>query len=254
MNDKSKALLAELIGTFAFFVIGAGAICIDASTDVKIGLLGVALAHGLMLSNMVNVFGPVSGAHFNPAVTLGALLGKRIKAGLAVQYVIAQLLGAALAGAFLLLLFKGTPAADPDVSLGTPMINSGAISVSAAVLLEAALTFFLVISVFATGFSSKAPNVPAIGGYGIGLTVTADILLGGPLTGAAMNPARVFGPALFSGAWTHHWVYWVGPFLGGALGGLLYSRVFSDDDESGDEDADDAGDESGGENGEENGG
>lgn len=231
MNEsmKWKPLLAELVGTFAFFVIGAGAICIDAATEVKLGLLGIALAHGLMLSNMVNVFGPVSGAHFNPAVTLGALVGKKIKAGQALLYVIAQLVGAVLAGYFLLLIFRDTPAMETATSLGTPMMNTDLVNSGTAILIEAALTFFLVITVFATGFSNKAPNVPAIGGYGIGLTVTADILMGGPLTGAAMNPARVFGPALASGQWALHWVYWVGPLLGGLLAGLFYSRIFGDD-------------------------
>ena len=231
MNEsmKWKPLLAELVGTFAFFVIGAGAICIDAATEVKLGLLGIALAHGLMLSNMVNVFGPVSGAHFNPAVTLGALVGKKIKAGQALLYVIAQLIGAVLAGYFLLLIFKDTPAMEAATSLGTPMVNADLVNSGTAILIEAALTFFLVITVFATGFSNKAPNVPAIGGYGIGLTVTADILMGGPLTGAAMNPARVFGPALASGQWALHWIYWVGPLLGGLLAGLFYSRIFGDD-------------------------
>ncbi len=231
MNEsmKWKPLLAELVGTFAFFVIGAGAICINAATEVKLGLLGIALAHGLMLSNMVNVFGPVSGAHFNPAVTLGALVGKKIKAGQALLYVIAQLIGAVLAGYFLLLIFRDTPAMADKVSLGTPMIDENLVNSGTAILIEAALTFFLVITVFATGFSNKAPNVPAIGGYGIGLTVTADILMGGPLTGAAMNPARVFGPALASGQWAFHWVYWVGPLLGGLLAGLFYSRIFGDD-------------------------
>ncbi len=231
MNEsmKWKPLLAELVGTFAFFVIGAGAICIDAATEVKLGLLGIALAHGLMLSNMVNVFGPVSGAHFNPAVTLGALVGKKIKAGQALLYVIAQLIGAVLAGYFLLLIFRDTPAMEAATSLGTPMMNADLVNSGTAILIEAALTFFLVITVFATGFSNKAPNVPAIGGYGIGLTVTADILMGGPLTGAAMNPARVFGPALASGQWALHWIYWVGPLLGGLLAGLFYSRIFGDD-------------------------
>ena len=225
---KWKPLLAELVGTFAFFVIGAGAICIDALPAVKLGLLGIALAHGLMLSNMINVFGPVSGAHFNPAVTLGAWAGKHIKTGQALQYIIAQLIGAVLAGYFLLLIFKDMSAA-MDKSLGTPMVDTNLVNSGTAILIEAALTFFLVITVFATGFSRKAPNVPAIGGYGIGLTVTADILLGGPLTGAAMNPARVFGPALASGHWELHWVYWVGPLAGGLLAGLFYSRIFGDD-------------------------
>ena len=232
MNEsmKWKPLLAEMVGTFAFFVIGAGAICIDAATGVKLGLLGIALAHGLMLSNMINVFGPVSGAHFNPAVTLGAWVGKQIKTGQALLYIIAQLVGAVLAGYFLLLIFGSmTESMEDTAYLGTPMVNTDLVNSGTAIMIEAALTFFLVITVFATGFSNKAPNVPAIGGYGIGLTVTADILMGGPLTGAAMNPARVFGPALASGQWALHWVYWVGPLLGGLLAGLFYSRIFGDD-------------------------
>jgi aquaporin Z len=225
MNGSSawKPVLAELIGTFAFFTIGAGAVCADYMTDGKIGILGVAIAHGFILANMINVFGPVSGGHFNPAVTFGAWVGGQIGARNAVAYVVAQLVGGVLAGLLLVAVF---PAAIwQPVNLGTPSLAVG-VGAGTGVLVEAALTFFLVLSVYGTGIETRGPSVPTIGGYGIGLTVMVDILMGEPITGASMNPARTFGPGLVAGFWNDHWVYWVGPLLGGGIAGLLYSRVF----------------------------
>jgi len=221
VERQIKPIVAELVGTFVFFFIGAGAIVTDTFTKTHaVGLIGIALAHGLVLSIMISALGAISGGHFNPAVTIGFLVTRRIKIDTAIYYIVAQLVGGTLSGLALRIVFPesiwkvthlGTPALGPGVSVGT------------AIFLEALLTFFLVTAVFGTAVDARAPK---IGGFGIGLTVMMDILVGGPLTGAAMNPARAFGPALASGFWDNQLVYWIGPIIGGALAALLYDTVF----------------------------
>jgi len=218
-----QPLVAEAMGTFIFFVIGMGAVVVDKYYLSNIGLVGVALAHGIALSLVVAALGRISGAHVNPAVTAGLWLGQKIDGGLAVKYVVAQLIGAVAAGLLLRGLF---PYAVEVTKLGTPMVADG-VSLIQAVTLEAVLTFFLVFMVYATAVDPKAST--SIAGFGIGLTVFADILVGGPITGAAMNPARAFGPALVSGTWTMHYVYWVGPLIGGLVAGWMYPRWFASD-------------------------
>jgi MIP family channel proteins len=217
-----KQCVAEFIGTFALIFVGVGAIYHNA------GLLAVALAHGLTIAVMVSATGGISGGHLNPAVTFGLLVGGKIDLKNTVAYWIAQLAGASVAGFILLFLFtgqldpdKGTSLAQTIVASGTPDLAPKGINVVQAVLIEAILTFFLVFVVYGTAVDSRAPK---IGGLAIGLTVTLDILFGGPFTGGAMNPARTFGPALASGHWNNQWIYWAGPLLGGALGGLVYGR------------------------------
>lgn len=211
--NLSQKLIAEFIGTFALIFVGVSAICNDA------GLVGIALAHGLTIAVMVSTTGHISGGHLNPAVTIGALVGGKISGKDAIGYIIAQLLGG-FVGA---LAVKGIFAAPvwQMHQLGTPMPGSGVSFVSAA-FIELILTFFLVTVVYGTAIDKRAPKV---GGLFIGLTVTLDILAGGPISGASMNPARTFGPALAGGFWDSHLVYWVGPIIGGALAGLVYSRV-----------------------------
>jgi MIP family channel proteins len=222
-----RAAVAELVGTFAFFVIGAGAICTDAYTRNGVGLVGIALAHGLILSVMISAFGAISGGHFNPAVSIAYAVAGRIGAAQAAMYVLAQLVGGVLAGLLLRAVFGqvfpeavtgpahlGTPALAPDVSFGTGL------------LVEAVLTFFLLLAIYGTAVDERAPR--SIAGFGIGLTVALDILMGGPLTGAAMNPARTFGPAVAVGFWDNHLVYWIGPILGAVVAALLYEYVFID--------------------------
>ena len=222
MNGKLRPALAELVGTFAFFFIGAGSIVTDSYTHGAVGLIGVALAHGLILSVMVSVFGAISGGHFNPAVTIGLWVARKVNGMTVGIYIVAQLIGAALAGFLLRSIFD--PSVWMPVHLGTPALAAGVTPLTALVL-EAVLTFFLLLAVLGTAVDSMAPK---IGGFGIGLTVAADILVGGPVTGAAMNPARVFGPALAAGFWEYHWVYWVGPIAGAALAGWLYTRFISE--------------------------
>ena len=210
-------LIAEAIGTFLFFFVGMGAVVMGSHTgDGGGGLVGVALAHGLALAVLVFAFGAVSGGHFNPAVTLGVWITGRIEATRAGVYVVAQLLGALAAGLALRLVF---PASSWEpVPLGTPAIGDG-ISVVSAIVIEAVLTVLLLMAVFGTAIDRRAPK---IGGLAIGLAVAADILMGGPLTGAAMNPARWFGPAVASGTFTDWYVWWIGPLLGAAIAGLIY--------------------------------
>ena len=220
MNQSVKAYIAEFVGTFIFVTIGAGAICTDSFSHGGVGLLGIALAHGLALSIVISAFGAISGGHINPAVTVGLLVAGKIKVKDAGLYIIAQLIGAVCAGLVLMNVFPvtawqavnlGTPDLAPDVTWGT------------GVFLEIVMTFFLVIAVFLTAVDPRAPK---IGGFGIGLMVMADIFLGGPLTGASMNPARSFGPALVGRHWNNHMLYWIGPIIGGIIAAILYRTVF----------------------------
>ena len=215
MNDRSK-YLAEAIATFALVFIGGGAVLMN-SIDGALGLAGVALAHGMVLMAMIYATGHISGAHINPAVTIGMLVTKNIKPGAAVGYIVSQLGGASLAGLLILLVLPDVP----EAHLGVPKV-SASISSFAAVGIEAILTFFLVFVIFGTAVDKKAPA--GFYGLAIGFVLIFAILVGGSLTGASMNPARTFGPALISGYWTQHWVYWIGPIAGGIIGALVYSK------------------------------
>jgi MIP family channel proteins len=217
-----RRCVAEFIGTFALIFVGVGAIYHNA------GLLAVALAHGLTIAVMVSATGAISGGQLNPAVTFGLLVGGKMSVKDSVAYWAAQLAGAAVAAFILLFLFtdqldpqKGASMASTIVANGTPDLPKSGITNVQGVLIETILTFFLVFVVYGTAVDARAPK---IGGLAIGLTVALDILFGGPFTGAAMNPARTFGPALASGHWAHQWIYWVGPMLGGALAGGVYGR------------------------------
>ena len=213
------ALVAEGVGTFLFFFVGAGSIL--AGSGVITGgagspdLVAVALAHGLVLAVLVSSFGAISGGHFNPAVTFGVWLVGRITPIRALWYVWAQLLGALAAGGALFLVFGDTGRA---AGLGAPALGAG-VSPLVGIGVEAVLTMVLLFAVFGTAID---PRGPRIGGFAIGLAIAADILVGGPLTGAAMNPARWFGPAVVAGAYADWYVWWIGPLLGAAAAGLIY--------------------------------
>jgi MIP family channel proteins len=216
-----KAVVAELVGTFIFFFIGAGSIVtmnyIHASQQAA--LVVIALAHGLVLSVVVTSIGHISGGHLNPAVTIGLWVAQRIATPLAILYIAAQLIGGIIAGFLLKAIFSS--AIWEPVHLGTPSLAPG-VAVGTGILIEAILTFFLVFAVFGTAVD---PRHPRVGGFGIGLTVLFDILVGGPLTGASMNPARTFGPAVAANYWTDDYVYWIGPILGGILAALIYGYL-----------------------------
>ncbi len=224
-----RALIGEFVGTFALIFIGAGSIITDSLTQGKVGLLGIAAAHGLVLSVMVSAVGHISGAHFNPAVTFAFLLARKITAPLAGLYLVTQLVAAVVGGLLLRAIFSSE--VWQPVHLGTPGLGEGT-PFGTGVLLEAVLTFFLVFAVFGIAVDPRGP-FKGIAGFGIGLVLAFDILVGGPLTGGSMNPARTFGPALASGFWDNHLVYWLGPLLGAAVAGPLYGYVLLPDSREG---------------------
>jgi MIP family channel proteins len=215
--EKLRPLIAEFIGTFALIFVGIGAIK-TAGHDV----LAVALAHGLTIAAFVSATLHISGGHFNPAVTFGLVCGGHMTWGAAIRYWIAQLLGATAAAFICLAIFTRDVIVNGTPQLAVDAASGAGITPGQGILVEAILTFFLVFVVHGTAVDERGRRVA---GLAIGATITLDILFGGPLTGAAMNPARVFGPALVAGFWKAHYVYWIGPMLGGALGGFVY-RLF----------------------------
>ncbi len=219
---KKGALVAEFIGTFALIFVGVGSIAVDTLLGGKSGLVGIALAHGLTIAVMVSATAAISGGHLNPAVTVGALVARKVDLRTAAFYIIAQCLGAVVAA---LLLEVAMPVATLTAAgFGIPALGANITPVQ-GVATEAVLTFFLMFSVYGTAIDRRAPKV---GGLFIGLTVTLDILMGGPITGAAMNPARHLGPALVGGSLQNTWLYWVGPLLGAALAALVYSTFLEE--------------------------
>lgn len=219
MSSLLRRSIAEALGTFALVFIGVGAVASKFFPDANFGVQGIAIAHAIVLSVMVTATMPISGGHLNPAVTIGLLVARRTNGRSAAAYIVAQLIGAVLAALAVKAIFP--LGVTRPIALGTPAI-AGNIQLGQAIALEAILTFFLVSAVFGTCVNPEAPKV---GGFGIGLVLLFDILVGGPLTGAAMNPARAFGPALVANQWVAHGVYWIGPILGGIIAALLWEHV-----------------------------
>ena len=220
MKEK---LAAEFIGTFTLILIGAGAIM-----NGKADLLGIALAHGLAIAIMVSAFAAISGAHFNPAVSFGMLITKRLNTRTFLSYVGAQLSGASLAA--VALRYIAGWGNDAGKSLGAASVANG-ISPTKAMVAEAIGTFLLVAVIFGVAVDKRG-TFGAVAGFPIGLMITLDILFMGPLTGAAVNPARWFGPALVSGTWINSWVWIVGPLLGAGVAALLYDALFTPEKKS----------------------
>jgi aquaporin TIP len=216
LEDPLRRGVAEFVGAFALIFVGAGAIMTGAD------LVGVALAHGLVIAVMASAVGHISGGHFNPAVTFGFLLTRRLEPLLAVVYWVAQFAGALVAA---LLLWWIYPSDVTDQArLGAPALNER-IGVGAGLAVEAILTFFLVWVIFATAADPRG-SFKSVAGLAIGLTITLDVLMGGPLTGAAMNPARAFGPQLVGNAWSDGWIWYLGPLIGGGAAALLYDYLY----------------------------
>jgi MIP family channel proteins len=220
-SNLAKQCVAEFIGTFALIFVGIGAIANSSSPAAGVGLLGVALAQGLTIAVMVSATGAISGGQLNPAVTFGLFVGGHMDVKKTVAYWIAQLAGATVAAYMLSGLIGMTKVVNGTPDIGLNAAGVPFVSIHQAIVIEAVLTFFLVFVVYGSAVDVRAPK---LGGLAIGLTVALDILFGGPLTGAAMNPARTFGPALASSHWNNHFVYWVGPLIGGALAGVIYGR------------------------------
>jgi MIP family channel proteins len=227
---------AEFVGTFAlvFVSAGAGLVSLNAYGPFfgapqalplvpgSFGLVAVALAYGLVVAAMASALGHISGGHFNPAITLGFLLNRRIAPTLAVVYWLLQFGAAALAALLLRWIF--TDQSRNVGRLGAPEVASS-ITNWKAVVIEAILTFFLVWVVFATAADPRGA-FKQIAGLAIGLTITVDVLVGGPLTGGMMNPARAFGPQLVQKEWTDWWVWYLGPFAGAAIAALVYEFLY----------------------------
>lgn len=216
-NTLTRDALAELIGTFTLVLIGAGAGALGQPVWV------VALAHGLALVSIIYTYGHVSGAHVNPAVTLGLLIGRHIDITRAAFYWVAQFVGGILAALVIKVFVPIGLNVTPLASLGE---TTGALTgpyLLQACVIELILTFLLVSVVTHAAVFGKAGQVA---GLGIGLTLAAAILFGWPLTGASLNPARTFGPAIVSGNTSYVFAYLVAIFLGGALAGLVQNTIF----------------------------
>jgi aquaporin Z len=220
-----KAAVAEFVATFALIFIGAGSVVM--AGPYGSGLVGIALAHGLVLAVMVSLTAHISGGSVNPAVTIALWVAGKMSSMRAVVYIIAEVAGG-IVGALLLRalvqeeLWKAA-------SLGAPVLAPG-IGTGKGVLIEAVLTFFLVFAVFGTAVDKRGP-FDKTAGFTIGLVIAFDILACGPLTGAAMNPARALGPEVALGGFADWWVYWVGPIAGAVVAAVLYWGVFLRDAE-----------------------
>ena len=226
MYTLPQKLFAELIGTFGVVFVATGAICADqyvrAAGSSPLGPLGCALAYGLAVALMVSAFGHISGAHLNPAITVSMWVNRRLGTLTALCYCAAQLAGAVAAGLLLSAILPDT--LWRPVGLGTPNLTAD-FTRAHGMLLEGVLTFFVVLVAFARAIDTRGLARQGAA-FAIGLTVTAGSLVGAPFTGAAMNPARVFGPALVAHHWQNHGVYWLGPLFGACLAGVLYDRLF----------------------------
>ena len=224
-----RAWLAEAIGTYCLVFFGPLAIALAVGHfskgtvfDIQ-DLIMISLAHGGAIGLMVYAFGHVSGAHFNPAVTISMLVTKRISIKEAIPYIISQIIGAIVAAASLKAIIPDIGGA---VNFGTQAGPSDLIhnSVASGIAVEAILTFFLVTVIFMTAVHKKAPA--GMYGLAIGGMIFLIHLVGVPLTGASVNPARTLGPAIISGYWTNHLMYWIGPIVGAVIAGLIMNYIF----------------------------
>jgi aquaporin TIP len=214
-GDYLRRGVAEFVGTFALIFIGVG-------STIYGNIVGVAFAFGLVIAVMASAVGYISGGHFNPAVTLGFLVTRRMAASLAVVYWVVQLLGATLAALLLKWVLPGS--AVDGIHNGAPSLQNG-LNGGEGVVVEAVLTFFLVWVVFATAADPRGA-FKQIAGLAIGFTITFDILMGGGLTGAAMNPARSLGPEIAGNYWTDFWIYLIGPFSGAVIAAVVYELLY----------------------------
>ncbi len=207
--------VAEGLAAFALVFAGCGAVVTDATHQGALGSVGVSLAFGLVIMVMIYATGHLSGAHINPAVTIAFTITRHFPGRDAIAYIGAQVLGATAGALVLLAAWSSKPA---DLGATVPSVSTGT-----ALLYEIVLTAFLMFVIVAVATDTRA--VGAAAAIAIGGTVGLDALFGGPITGASMNPARSFGPALASGTWTHFWIYVIGPVAGAALGALAYQFI-----------------------------
>jgi aquaporin TIP len=219
VENVGKAAVAEFIGTFALIFFGAGSIIMTGGQN----LVAIALAHGLAIAIMVSIMAHISGGVFNPAIQIALWVTGKMPTGRSAVYIVAEMVGGVAAAFFL--KYIGPSASFNAVNGGTPAVMDG-FAVGKAVVLEAILTFFLVWAVFGTAVDDRSGAFARTAGFTIGLVITIDIFVGGALTGAAMNPARWFGPAVATSDYTNWWVYIVGPIAGGIIAGVGYWYLY----------------------------
>ncbi|QDT58032.1 Aquaporin Z 2 [Stieleria bergensis] len=212
-----KNYLAEIVGTFILVAFGTGVVVVDQQTDAEVTLVGIALVWGLVVYAIISAIGDVSGAHVNPSVTVTLWASGRFPGAQVAPYIVCQLIGAVLGSVMVRVLF---PDAD---SLGGTAPSGGLMQ---SFLAEVLLTFLLLFVVLNVSEGAKEKGITA--GIAIGGVITLEVLFGGPISGASMNPARSFGPALVGGDWTAYWIYVAGPILGGLLAAPLAILLRSD--------------------------
>lgn len=227
MRDRESINLAivEFLGPLVLVFVGVGAII----QTQRQQLLPIALAHGLAIGLMISAVGHITGGAFNPAVTLGLFVTGRLQAARAILYGIAQLLGGVVGAALLTVVYPdlGPIGRNTDgVNLGVPALGPNS-SIGSGLVMEIVLTFLLMFVIFGVAIDHRTGRV--VSGLIIGLTITMDILAGGAVSGAVMNPARAFGPALVQQDFADHWVWWLGPAIGAIIAALLYHHVLLDD-------------------------
>ncbi|MEZ4721151.1 MAG: aquaporin [Flavobacteriales bacterium] len=205
-----KKYLAEMFGTFALVLVGTGAIIVDDYSGGAVSHLGVSVAFGLIVTAMIYTFGKLSGAHINPAVSIGFLLNKKLNGRDSVGYVTFQLIGAICASLILKLLFVHD-------RLGATIPSGTALE---SFVLELIMTFGLMLSILIV-----SKYLPALTAIAVGAVVGLEAYFGGPTSGASMNPARSIGPALISGNWQHQWIYVVAPIVGAVLAAILFNTI-----------------------------
>jgi aquaporin TIP len=225
VEHTGKAAVAEFVATFALVFVGAGALILNANGQLD--LTGVALAHGLVLAIMVSITMHISGGMVNPAVAISLWVTGKLSSPRAAALIAAEVAGA-VAGAFLLRFLVPTELFDSGNG-GITALGDG-VTAGKGILIEAVTTFFLVFAVFGTAIDDRGP-FSKTAGLTIGLVIAFDIMAFGPYTGAAMNPARWFGPALATTDWANWYVWIIGPIAGGIIAGVLYWSVFLKDKE-----------------------
>lgn len=214
---KTPKFVAEALGTFCLVFAGTGAIIVNQVSGGQVTHVGVSLVFGLIVLAMIYSIGHISGAHLNPAVTLGFFSAGRLPSKEVAPYLLAQMAGAVLASVVLRLSFPSANTLGQTIPAG-PWAQS--------FVFEAVMTFILMFVIMGVATDHRAQGVMA--GVAIGATIALEALLGGPVSGASMNPARSFAPALVAGAFRHHWIYWIAPILGSVLGAQVYRFVQCD--------------------------
>ncbi len=210
-----REAIAEGIGTFTLVFAGTGAVMVNTVSNGSVTHLGVSFVFGAVVAAMIYCLGHISGAHLNPAVTLAFWTSGFFPKGLVIPYIFAQLIGAVSASALLFISLGKVANLGATLPLNDNWLQS--------FVLELVLTFILMFVIFGSGLDRRAPV--GFAGLAIGLTVGLEAAFMGPITGASMNPARSFGPALIGWIWQHHWLYWLAPIMGAQLAVIVYRHL-----------------------------